>query len=90
MIRVLSLSLDALRVAMLVVAEAPCDVQFAPAPTAKMRGEYTVREGSNKEESVQVGIKVSYSPRHEHIDVADRPSSCFEVSTTVMTMTNVI
>jgi hypothetical protein len=40
--RVLTISLDAFRVALLVVAEAPCDVQFAPAPTAKMRGEYSL------------------------------------------------
>jgi hypothetical protein len=44
--RVLSLSLDALRVALLVVAEASCDVQFAPAPTAKMRDEYTLPTSS--------------------------------------------
>ena len=55
--RVLSLSLNALRVAMLVVAEAPCDAQFAPAPTAKMRGEYTL-PGAVVEEPAQVGIKV--------------------------------
>jgi hypothetical protein len=44
--RVLTLSLDALRVALLVVAEASCDVQFAPAPTAKMRDEYTLPTSS--------------------------------------------
>lgn len=43
--RVLSISLDAFRVALLVVAEAPSDVQFAPAPTAKMRGEYSLPSG---------------------------------------------
>ena len=57
--RVLTLSLDALRVAMLVVAEAPCDVQFAPAPTARMRGEYTLQGGVPSDETAQVGIKVS-------------------------------
>ena len=56
--RVLALSLNALRVAMLVVAEAPCDVQFAPAPTAKMRGEYTLLGGVPSDDTDQIGIKV--------------------------------
>ena len=62
--RVLTLSLDALRVAMLVVAEAPCDVQFAPAPTAKLRGEYTLGSGLVEEGPlVAVKVLVSVVPR---------------------------
>ena len=56
--RVLSLSLDALRVALLVVAEAPCDVQFAPAPTAKMRGEFALLDGQPAEGTCVIAAKV--------------------------------
>ena len=59
--RVLSLSLDALRVALLVVAEASCDVQFAPAPTAKMRDEYTLPTGSAGDlKTTEASTKVRY------------------------------
>ena len=56
--RVLSLSLDALRVALLVVAEAPCDVQFAPAPTAKMRGEFALLDSQAAETPCEIAAKV--------------------------------
>lgn len=59
--RVLTLSLDALRVALLVVAEASCDVQFAPAPTAKMRDEYTLPTGSAGDlRTTEASAKVRY------------------------------
>lgn len=58
--RVLTISLDAFRVALLVVAEAPCDVQFAPAPTAKMRGEYSLPSSTSTDPATtDLAVKVT-------------------------------
>lgn len=60
--RVLTISLDAFRVALLVVAEAPCDVQFAPAPTAKMRGEYSLPSSTSTDPATtDLAVKVTIS-----------------------------
>ena len=66
--RVLSISLDAFRVALLVVAEAPSDVQFAPAPTAKMRGEYSLPSGSAiaiEPPTTDLAAKVTTQPKSQ-------------------------